>query len=121
MKLIIFSSLMLVAGIASADFVHPLDFDGSDAQKEKVISIIKDQTKQTYCESGIDLCQDSTLRMMEENEMKSFKKLLAATDRKVMDKVIATYCKGPVGMCNYSTISMMYDNEMKASKKTLSW
>ena len=124
MKLItkaIFCSLMFITGTASADFLHPLDFDDSDAQKEKVVSIIKESTRQTYCKSGVDLCQASTLRMMENNEMKAFKKLTTATDRKLMDQVIATYCKGPVDMCNYSTISMMYNSEMKASQKELTW
>lgn len=118
---ITFPALMLAAGFASAEFVHPLDFDNSTAQKEKVISFIKENTKQTYCKSGIDLCQESTLRMMEDGELKAFKKLTSATDRKVMDQVIATYCNGPISMCSYSTISMMYSNEIKASQKTLTW
>jgi len=61
----------------------------------------------------------STLRLMEKEELKSFKKLMEAKNRKLLDKVISQYCK--IGMCNYSIISMMYNKEEESSKEELTW
>lgn len=61
----------------------------------------------------------STLRIMEKEELKCFKELTKAKNRKLLDRVIRTYCE--IGMCNYSTILMMYKEELKASSEELEW
>lgn len=106
---------------AQAGFIHPMDFDGSEAQKQEVIKYIKDRVHRDYCEGGLDMCQPTTLRMMEDQNLSSFKKATQATDRKIMDRVIKDYCQGDIDMCNYGTILMMYQQNLKASKKELSW
>lgn len=105
---------------ASAGFVHPMDFDGSEAQKAEVIQFIKDTVHHDYCEK-IDMCNDATLRMMEQENLKQFKRATQAKNRKVMDRVIQDYCKGMIDLCNYSNIMMMYEENEKASKQELSW
>ncbi len=97
--------------------VHPLDFNGSEDEKQKVISQIKESVKQTYSQIGMD--DPSTLRMMEREELNSFKQLTSVKNRKLLDSVISQYCS--IGMCNYNTILMMYNEQEKASKQELAW
>lgn len=113
--------LLTATFYANAGFVNPMDFDGSEAQKQEVIDFIQTQVKKDYCEGAIDMCQDTTLRMMEKQNLNAFKKLTQANNKKILDKVIVDYCEGAIDMCNYSTLSMMYDQNLKASNETLSW
>ena len=121
----IITTLALSASIFSvntfANFVHPMDFSGSEKEKEEVLKYIKDRVKHDYCESGVDMCQETTLRMMEKQNLDAFKKASKATDRKIMDRVISDYCHSGVDMCSYQTISMMYDQNFKASKQETTW
>lgn len=50
MKKIIGLAFLLTSTSVLAGFVHPLDFDGSEAQKQEVISYIKDRVKADYCD-----------------------------------------------------------------------
>lgn len=113
----VFFLLLFSTVVSAAGFVHPLDFKGTKAEKQKVLDYIVKNTKETYSKIGMD--DPSTLRMMEQEELDSFKKLCTADNRKILDKVIKTYCD--IGMCNYSNILMMYTEEIKASKKSLKW
>lgn len=108
---------LLSTGVYSAKLIHPLDFDGTEAQKEKVIAYIENNVKETYSKIGMD--NPSTLRMMEAEELKSFKQLTKIQNRQLLDGVIDKYCG--IGMCGYNTFLMMYNEENKASKKTLEW
>jgi len=98
-------------------FVHPLDFKNTEVDKEKVLKYIVQNVKDTYSKIGMD--SPSTLRMMEAEELDSFKKLSNVTNRTLLDKVIVTYCN--IGMCNYSTIWMMYNEESQAEQQELKW
>jgi hypothetical protein len=113
--LMLFNSMVCSA----ATILNPMDFDGSEAQKKQVIDFITATVKKDYCEK-IDMCQESTLRMMEKQNLDAFKEATKATDRKIMDSVIRDYCD-KIDMCNYGTIWMMYKQNLKASTKTLSW
>lgn len=107
--------------ISFAKFINPMEFDGSEAQKNEVIQYIKDRVHKDYCEGALDMCQESTLRMMERENLDAFKQATQAKDKKIMDKVIKDYCHSALDMCNYSTINMMYNENMKASKESLQW
>ena len=69
------------------------------------------------------MCTNSLLRMMEEEELNSFKKLTKAKEEVILNNVIQTYCMNSMleGMCMYATILMMYEEEVKASGKKLTW
>jgi len=121
LKLAIVSIFVAAPAIATAGFIHPMDFDGSEAQKQQVIQYIKERVKHDYCESQLDMCQPSMLRMMEDQNLSSFKKATQANDRKIMDLVINDYCNSGIDMCNYDNLLMMYNENLKASKKELSW
>lgn len=112
---IIFATSMLFGG--GYDFIHPLDFTGTDEEKLEVVAFIQEYVKETYSAIGMD--SPSTLRMMEGEELKSFKKLTKTKNRKLLDDVIETY--GSIGMGSYSTIFMMYKEELKASQEELTW
>ena len=101
----------------AADFIHPLDFRGTEAEKIAVISFIQENVKETYTKIGMG--DASTLRMMEKEELNSFKQLTQIKNRNLLDSVIKKYCD--IGMCNYNTILMMYNEQCKASKEKLKW
>lgn len=114
----LFSSTTFAAG----KFINPMDFDGSQAQKDQVVEFIKARVHKDYCEGPVDMCQESMLRMMEKKNLDDFKAATKATDRKIMDKVIKDYCENSmVDMCSYTNIWMMYQQNEKASKQSLEW
>ena len=112
-----FLLLVLASTCCAGSLVHPLDFRGSDAEKKRVISFIQQSVKETY--TAIGMGDPSTLRMMENEELKSFKQLTKVKNRNLLDSVINQYCS--IGMCNYNTILMMYREQEKASEKKLQW
>lgn len=99
------------------DLIHPLDFKDTKAAKEKVMQFIVNGVKETYTKIGMG--SPSMLRMMEKEELSSFKKLTKVENRKLLDSIITQYCN--IGMCNYNAILMMYNNENEALKKKLDW
>ena len=115
LALIFFNSVICSA----TTILNPMDFDGSEAQKKQVIEFITATVKKDYCEK-IDMCQESTLRMMEKQNLDAFKEATKATDRKIMNAVIHDYCE-KIDMCNYGTIWMMYKKDLEASHKALAW
>lgn len=102
----------------AADFVHPLKFDGSDEQKQATIEYIKERVQQDYCEA-INVCDESVLKMIEQENLSAFKRLTSATNSKILERTINDYCS--LGFCDYDTIELMYSENLKASKKELSW
>jgi hypothetical protein len=120
-KLFILCVLFFVTRDVVAGFVNPMDFNGSEAQKNEVIDYIKARVRHDYCNSGVDMCQNTTLRMMEKENLRAFKEATRANNRAVMNRVIHDYCNSGVDMCNYTTILMMYKENIKAGKESLSW
>ena len=121
MKTVLYGILFTLSFQVSADFIHPMDFDESEQQKAKVIEIIKARVNAEYCEGYLDMCQPTLLRMMEHEELNSFKRATKANNRVIMDQVIDEYCNSFLDMCSYSMILMMYLEYLSASKKTLEW
>ncbi|WP_153446886.1 hypothetical protein [Vibrio algicola] len=114
--------LFSTSTFAAAQFINPMDFDGSQTQKDQVVEYIKDRVHKDYCEGPIDMCQESMLRMMEKKNLADFKAATKVTDRKIMDKVIKDYCgNSMLDMCTYTNILMMYKQNEKASKQSLEW
>ncbi|MDF4305879.1 hypothetical protein P3697_01545 [Vibrio parahaemolyticus] len=105
---------------ASAGFVHPMDFNGSDSQKQEVIQYIQEKVKSDYC-GKVDMCNATTLRMMEQQNLQAFKRATKAQNRQIMDRVIHDYCNNALDMCDYNTILMMYEQNEQAIKQELSW
>lgn len=110
---------LLMMGTAQAGFINPIEFDGSEAQKNEVIEYIKMRVKWNYCER-IDMCQATTLRMMEKENLAAFKRMTSAKSPEIMDRVIRDYCQ-QIDMCDYSTLEMMYNENERASTETLGW
>ena len=109
--------LFVCSALFAEGFIHPLDFRGTEQEKQAVIAFIQENVKETY--TAIGMGNPATLRMMEKVELGAFKELTQAKNRKLLDGVIETYCS--IGMCNYSTISMMYEEQLKASQEKLAW
>lgn len=118
LKLLTFS-LAVIAGSAQAGFINPMNFDGSESQRNEVIEYIQERVRINYCEK-IDMCQASMLRMMEKENLEAFKRMTKANNAAVMKRVIDDYCHR-IDMCDYSTLEMMYQENNKASEQTLEW
>jgi len=114
--LTLISVLFCITAVAG-DFIHPLEFRGTEKEKKEVIAYIKEHTKDTYSAVGMD--DPITLRMMEKEELKSFKELTEVKDRMLLNAVIVQY--SAVGMDTYSVILMMYREQKKASEDSLEW
>lgn len=115
-KIALLLSVMSFSAV-SADFVHPKKFSGSEQDKANVVSYIKSNVKETYTKIGMG--DPSTLRMMEKEELSSFKKLTQVNNDGLLNNVITTYCG--IGMCNYNTLLMMYNEQNKAASQELEW
>lgn len=115
--ILLIATLLLSFSAIAAGIIHPLDFRGTEAEKNKVIAQIKEGVKKRYTEIGMG--DPATLRMMEKEELASFKELTTVKNRKLLDSVIRQYCN--IGMCDYGTILMMYNEQDKASKEQLTW
>ncbi len=118
---ILVTALCLFPVVTFAKFINPMEFDGSEDQKSEVIEYIKERVHKDYCDSQLDMCQDTVLRMMERENLDAFKQATQAKDKRIMDQVINDYCDSALDMCNYSTINMMYIENLKSSKESLEW
>ena len=109
----------------SKNIPHPKDFKGSEQEKKNIISFIEKNVNKIYCENELlkSMCTNSLLRMMEDEELTSFKKLTKAKEEVILNNVIQTYCMNSMleDMCMYTTILMMYEEEVRASGKKLTW
>lgn len=101
----------------SSGFIHPLDFKGTEEEKQQVVSYIKARTKKEMEMTGLD--SNSIARAMEQEQLESFKVLTEAKDRKILDSVISQLKM--IDMINYSTMKAMYDDELEASQEELTW
>ena len=116
-KLSFIIGILFTTTLFSQSFVSPIGFVANETSKQKVISYIKKQVKEDYSAIGMD--DPSTLRMMENENLKAFKELTNVSNTYLLKNVIKTYCE--IGMCNYTTILMMYNEQNKASKESLKW
>ncbi len=121
-KYIVMLSVLLasVAYAAPKGFVDPVNFDGSDNMKKNVIAYIKQQTANDA--GAIGLNSPTMLRMMERQEMNSFKNLIAKKlDAEIWQQVLDNYCNVIIVTCGYQMLEMMYSQELQAVKTTLDW
>lgn len=91
----------------------------NESNKNRVVAYIKKEVKASY--TAIGMGDPSTLRMMENENLKAFKELLSIRGKNtsLLNQVEKSYCD--IGMCNYNTILMMYKEQLKASNKELEW
>ena len=113
-------TIALFSANAAAAFIHPMDFDGSENQRKQVIDYIKSIVHDEYCKK-LDMCTPSTLRMMERSNLKAFKQLTTAKNRKLLDRMIRDYCHSSIRVCSYTSIKMMYAHNLSASEQKLEW
>ncbi|MDB9872820.1 hypothetical protein OAD02_05905 [Alphaproteobacteria bacterium] len=114
--------ILLITLFSSASWgdtlISPIGFQNTDENRKKVISFIVKNVKKELTALGMD--NPSNLRIMEENELKSFKKLLDVKDKTLLRKVMIEVCD-ILDMCNYEYILIMYEQEKKASNSKLEW
>ncbi|WP_140669109.1 hypothetical protein [Pseudomonas arsenicoxydans] len=95
--------------------MHPMDFAGSNEEKQRLTTMIEESVNQSYCKAGFDKCQQTTLTLMMKSELNAFKALTMANNRELLDKKIATYCNTTYP---YTLIKMMYDYEASSLPST---
>lgn len=125
-KLLIALSLLTLSSNTFAGFIHPMDFDGSDDQKNEVIKYIKAQVREEYRGSS-----ESLLRDWEKYELEVFKKLSEGTNRELMDNAIVYWCSYEGEYCSYDKVHGNYiiqltvlrreQAEKKAALEELTW
>lgn len=117
-KILLTVIFVLVVNVTySQTYVSPVGFVENEVNKQRVIRFIKTQVKADMQALGMDTPQ--VLRMMEGEQLASFKKLLKATDLPLLKRMENDMCR--LNMCNYQTIWMMYEENYKASKNSLEW
>ncbi|MBI0165146.1 hypothetical protein BGI15_02845 [Snodgrassella alvi] len=112
MKKTILFLILLYSALVQAEFIHPMDYDGSQEQKKAVKQFIKQQVQHDYCQE-LNICNASALRKMEKKNFRAFMKTTHATDRKVMDEAI-DHCMHYMDMCEYSIIELKYSDIKKS-------
>ena len=129
-KLLLISALLFSFNASAKELIHPLDFKGTEQEKEAVISFIKADVYKTYCEDDLfGVCTEAMVRQQEELFLEGFKKLTKAQDRAVLDKVMKMYCDNDheifyqtmVLFCNYALLSEVYEQELNATNSELTW
>lgn len=101
----------------SQTYISPIGFVENEFNKQQVISFIKKQVKTDL--QAVNMDSPQLLRMMEEEQLDSFKKLLKVTDLRLLKRTEKDLCA--VNMCNYQMIWLMYEENYEASKKSLEW
>lgn len=96
----------------NASFIHPQEFDGSDAQKQEAIAYIQKRTQQDYCQTakGCDAIQIETL---EQDNLDAFMRLSKTDNKMILDRAIHDYCN-VVDICNYQMLEAVYQENIKA-------
>ena len=118
MKKFLIALIFLFSSASWGDtLISPIGFQNTDENRKKVISFIVKNVKKTLSNLGMD--DPSTLRMMENHELKSFKELLEVKDKTLLRTVIIDVCD--LDMCDYDTILTMYNHQKKASNSKLQW
>lgn len=100
-----------------SEFINPMDFNGTDKEKEYIIEFIKEHTKKSLDLIGMD--SDILKREMEQQQLNSFKELTKAKDREVMENCIKNLKM--IGNYDYTLLKASYDQEMSAKDKKLEW
>jgi hypothetical protein len=108
--------------LGQRNIVDPLYYTGTESEKVLVIAGIERNMHYQYC-VAIDMCTNSTLRMMEQQELDAFKYLLGIRDltdnsKSLYKSIVNTYCVD-IDMCTYGTIKMMYNQEVDKSNQKL--
>lgn len=99
------------------EFINPMDFNGTDKEKEYIIEFIRENTKKSLDLIGMD--SDILKREMEQQQLNSFKELTKAKDRVVMENCIKNLKM--IGNYDYSLLKASYDQETSAKNKELKW
>lgn len=69
-----------------SEFINPMNFNGTDEEKEQVIEFIKENAKKSL--ELIEMDSNILKREMEQQQLDSFKELTEAKDREVMEYCI---------------------------------
>lgn len=113
---ILLGALILTAAKAEA-FINPLDFKGTEQEKAQVVQHIKADVQVRY--ARFVKGDPSMARLMEEDELNSFKALTMVEDRELLKDVMAKYAR--VGFDSYTMILTLYQDNLKSKKQSLSW
>ena len=108
---------MLLPLPVMAEFVHPMDYDGSFKQKRFLIDYIDERVRYEYCYKTKDSCRNTTLRMKLRQNMNAFEEATQAENRTLMDAAIAHNCSDAVDECNYPSILKHYKQALSETVK----
>lgn len=93
-------------------FVHPLKYDHSDEQTQKVVKYIRKSNIHKYCDRDSDACHPNVLELAKHENFEAFMELTAAEDKEYLNHVITEYCStNEVAKCRYEDILKVYEDK----------
>lgn len=98
------------------EFVHPLEFDGSKEQQEKVLAYIQNDILQNHCGPKDDSCHSAIIAIEREENFKAFLELTAVTNKEYLDKLILEYCHSEFFKCTYENLLKAYEESLWCDK-----
>lgn len=114
-KLILTTAAIITTAVAFAQsFVNPIGYIDSETNRQQVVAYIHRNVTETYAKIGMN--DRSRLRMIEDENLEAFKKLIQVKDTELLGQVIRDYSK--TGRCDYSTFWMVYQEKEKGFRKT---
>ncbi len=97
--------------------VNPLTFKDTPEERAQVLEVCKYLAKQSCDLAGMNT--PDMLRIMETEELTSFKALVDAQHPELVEEALITCQKA--GMVSYSMINIMYNNFVNAQNSELKW
>lgn len=118
MRIIIFTFLLLpmLAFGLPPKFIHPLEFDGSHDQTEKVLFYIQDDILENHCGPGDESCHSFIITFEREENFNAFMALTKVTNRDYLNRLIQEYCNSEFFKCTYANILKAYEENLWCDK-----
>lgn len=95
-----------------AGFINPLTFDNTEAQKQKVIAYIKDESLHKYCYTSEDSCHPFVLQLAQSDNLSAFLKLSTIQNKEYLNSLIKEYCNSEFFQCSYENILEVYEENL---------
>lgn len=112
MKKLLITLIALYILPVNAEFINPQEFDGSERQKQAVVSYIQSRTQNDYCQ-GEKGCDAAQIKTLEQENLDAFMRLSKTENKLVLDNAIHAYCR-VVDMCNYQMLEAVYQENINA-------
>lgn len=110
--------LLLAASCVDAqEFVSPVGFIDTQANRQKVMEYIKVQVREDASAKGEN--DPQKIRYYERENLKAFKRLMKVKNTALLEKIIKECCE--IKQCSYLIFFLMYQDEDRSYPETIEW